>query len=346
MTGALLKSQVETLFDVVAHKSTSVELAFICPQPGCTDKSGHRSVNLKTGKTGCFICNKGGDFVKWARYLGYPVKEEQRIAQAADLTEVTYENFVIPYTADVSLPEGFIYCSDRPKAYYTELIGRMAVRKNLTLDDLVAAQVGFTRKDPFWEPYAIFPVNEFDQLVYFQGRTYIDEPGEGTKKFPTRKECPYSAKYWVYNLDEARQKKAETVIVVESILNVLSLKKKIEALGIENTVAICVFKHSVSKPQLEKIVRCRHIKEVCLLFDHDATRRSWDASRLLINRISLSVAEMPAGKDNKKLDPNDDVDAAWEAFLRRDRATPLSATKRILAQRHEIMNLRDLRVVP
>src|SRR4051812_49135424 len=98
MTGAVLKSQVEALFEVVRHKSTSEELAFICPEPTCTDKSGHRSVNLKSGKTGCFICNKGGDFVFWARKLGYPLKDEQRISSPANLTDITYEKFILPYT--------------------------------------------------------------------------------------------------------------------------------------------------------------------------------------------------------------------------------------------------------
>jgi hypothetical protein len=328
--GPLLKQEIESTFEVVRSRSSQNELTFICPEPGCGDQSGNRSVNLKNGQTNCFRCNVGGSFIPWARRLGY------RFTNAGDATsQLTLEQLfnikpevrsILPVVSEVKLPEGFEYCHDNMESVYTRLIGEMAERKNLCLQDLLDAKVGFTRYHPTWEPFAIFPVFEYDTVVYYQGRTYVDEPGEKTKKFPSNHEVKYGARYWIYNIDEAIKKKAKIVVVVESILNVLSLKWYIRECDLgDHIVPVAAFKHAVSFEQFYKLAKMDHVHEVCLLFDHDAIAESWKDARKFTNRFPITVAEMPEGKDNKRLDPNDDVALAWQVFQERKPYTVINS---------------------
>lgn len=331
MIGPLLKREIETTFNVVRQRSNQNELTFICPQPGCGDSNGNRSVNLKNGKTSCWRCNVGGDFINWARKLGI------RFSNAADVTsnlslkelfDIKPEiRSILPVVAEVKLPAGFTRMADEPKNVYTRLIGEMAVRKNLLPEDLSAVGCGFTSVAPRWEAYAIFPVIEYGTVVYYQGRTYSEEPGDRTKKFPSNAEVTYGARYWIYNIDEVIAKKPRTVILVESILNVLSLKWYMAEQGVTDVVPVAVFKHKVSDEQFFKLSRMDHIQEICLMFDHDAIGASWRGAIKFVNRFKITVAEIPAGEDNKRLDPNDNVELAWKCFLTRSMHSPAAALR-------------------
>jgi len=318
MIGILLKQEIEHTFQVVPHKCSRDELVFLCPE--CGDKSGHRSVNLNTGQTFCFRCNKGqhnkGSFLGWAKALGYTFANEAELSSIPlrDLLAPSTPRSIVPAISKVKLPAGFTPIAKEPKSVYTRLITEMAVRKNLDYDAFVEAGVGFTRIEPRWESFAIFPVREYNIDVYYQGRTYIDVPGESTKLFPTNDAVKYGAAFWVYNLDELRDSRAKVAVVVESILNVLSLRRKFRELGRTDMVPVCVFKHHISKVQIVKLIRCTGLKEVCLLFDHDAIQATWRMVSAISNRIALTVAEMPMLDGNQKLDPNDNVEAAITAI--------------------------------
>jgi len=323
MHGQALKFSVESMFDVVKQRCTHDEIAIICPVPGCGDQTGNRSVNLKNGKTFCWRCNVGGDYVKWARWLGYAIPDDGSSATSIEDLWKTLDppkpKRLIPVISEISLPTGFKSCYDNPDSVYTREIGKMAVRKNLEPIDLVNAGVGYTMDDNKWQQFAIFPVLEYNRIVYFQGRTYWDDPGVSTKRFPSRQEAPLSSKYWIYNIDALQPKCVRVAVVVESILNVLSLQKKFAELGITDIVPVCVFKHHVSKAQFYKILRYKHLEEICLLFDLDAIELAWKDAKEIDTLIASTLAEMPMSDTNRKLDPNDDVNAAWEAIQKRKR---------------------------
>lgn len=335
---AALKLEIEHTFEMAPTRHRGSELYFKCPEPGCNDKSGHRAVNLDNGKTSCFICHKDGDFFRWARRLGYHFSassEDGPLARELIKVEPIKPKLLLPGIVAVPLPRGFTLLSEEPTSVYTKFITRMAKRKNLTYEDFVEAGVGFTRDDPKWEEYAIFPVVEYGTVVYYQGRLYSKgDPERGTKLFPSRTDIPYGSKYWVYNFDELNETKASTALVVESILNVLSLKWKLRELGRTDVVPVCVFKHSISKEQTVKLSRMRNLKEVCLLWDRDATGRAWDGARFLTSRFNVSVAEMPERPGERTLDANDDVEAAIEAFDNRKTYTPYNAVQ------HTLSNMR------
>lgn len=332
-----IKLNAESLFQVVKARSTSEELVIICPQPGCGDRSGNRSINLKTGATNCWRCNKASrNFFQWCRQLGYEVDEDgvDTGMTATDAQTMLgnvgkHAKVLVPVVSGIRLPQGFETCADNPKSVYTRLIGEMAVKKHLRLDDMLEAGVGFTRNNPRWEPYAIFPVLEWQRVVYFQGRKYRSKPGESTKLFPTRQEAPLSSKYWIYGLDELRSGTASTAIVVESILNVLSLRKELRKRGqLNQVVPVCVFKHAISQPQLIKLLGVKHLKEVCLMFDRDALKASWDQASRLADRKRVTIAELP-DIGEAKLDANDDVELALQVFDTRSR---FSDSSRLLRQ--------------
>lgn len=348
MIGPLLKREIESTFTVVPHKCTPEELVFVCPE--CGDKSGNRSVNLKTSKTFCWRCNKGksnkGHFLAWARALGYTFSaDNSNSSTPVDQLLFADEsaNTVVPVLQAVDLPKGFTPIARTPKSVYTRLITDMARRKNLDYADFVEAGAGYTPDDPYWEPYAIFPVQEYTLTCYYQGRTYTDIPGETTKRFPSRKYVKWGAGYWVYNINEVREKRPEIVVVVESILNVLSLRKKLRQLGWDKTVVpVCVFKHSVSQVQAIKLFRCKGIKEFCLLFDHDAINETWRNVNALSNKMAVTVAEMPMKAGNKKLDPNDDVDAAIDAIEKRELYTTESAIGHLVTSERGLSDKRKV----
>jgi len=324
MLGIALRQEIESTFHVVKDRCTRDEVVFLCPE--CGDTTGNRSVNMRTGLTFCWRCNKGnsnrGKFISWAFTLGY------RFTNTENTNSVTFEQMLstleqpvkerVPLLHPVRLPNGFTRLNEDPNGAYAILIERMAIRKHLTFDDFARVGAGFTAIEPKWEAFCIFPVREFDTEVYYQGRTYVDVPGESTKLFPNRKEVPHGASNWVYGLDELRKTRAEIVVVVESILNVLSLRKRFRELGWKKIVPVCVFKHSISRVQMMKLQRYA-VREICMLFDHDAIDKTWKAASS--TALRMTVAEMPAGADNKKLDPNDDVDAAITAFENRQQVS-------------------------
>jgi hypothetical protein len=300
--------------EVVRSKSSQEEIVVVCTEPGCTDRSGHRGINTKTGKTNCWICNKGGLFTKWARRQGFEVDdidENQHKSLEEIVVDKRPDKMLVAYSSDIKLPEGYTLIKDAPKSVYTRMIEEMAVRKNLDRETFERAGVGFTKTDYRWEPYAIFPVIEWDRVVYFQGRTYRDKPGETTKKFPSRKDAPYGARHWLYNIDKLRQG-AHTAIVVESMLNVLSLENEIRKRGWKGIVPVAIFKHKISQEQMVKLLSCRKLKEVCLMFDDDATADAQASTAGLTNTIRVSVAEMPY-----KVDPNDNAELACDIFMKR-----------------------------
>jgi len=331
MTGNRLKREVEALFDVVPSRSTAEELVFICPVVGCGDRSGNRSVNLKTGATNCWRCNVGfKSFVRMCRTLGYSIDEsgssEPDITAVEEvMNSVDQPKLVKPVITDCKLPRGFTLLSDAPKSVYAQLIEEMAESKHLSREDFERVRVGFTKRDPKWEPYAIFPVFEWGHVVYFQGRLYNAQPGEATKRFPARSEVPLGSKYWVYNIDAARTS-AKTVIIVESILNVLSLERKLAEEGVNGVVPVCVFKHAVSSPQSAKLMSLRNVEEFCFMFDADATAEAWRFAEKASNHRRVTVAEIPAVGGRKTFDPNDDVEIAWGRFIERRRADVPSET--------------------
>lgn len=343
MIGPVLKQEIENTFTVVREKSSGNELVFLCPE--CGDRSGHRSLNLKTGMTFCFRCNKGvnnkGHFLAWARALGYRFSSDGGFGSIPleQLFEQEEENTIVPVVKPCKLPKGFTPIERDPQNVYSRLITKMAKRKNLDYEAFVEVGAGYTEQMP-WEPYCIFPVTEYDMAVYYQGRTYVDVPGETTKKFPSRRDVEFGASYWVYNIDEVRKSHAPVVVIVESILNVLSLRRKFRELGVEKDFAVaCVFKHYVSRVQALKLLRCRAAKEFCLLFDHDAIDQTWKMVTQLGNRVKVSIAEMPLVDGNRKADPNDDVDAGWQAI--KDRKPYKVSTM----YHHRLETTYDLKVV-
>jgi len=323
-------STVESAFTVVPDRSSKEEICFVCPEKRCGDKSGNRSVSVKTGLTNCWRCGIAGDFYKWAHGLGIEIEPDEDATASLDAAVHELDEALSDkrkkavYAVEVPLPKGFRLVADHPKAYESKRIKRMAERKRLTFEDMVSADVGFTT-DREWGDYAIFPVTEWGRPVYYQGRTYDDPDHGSTKKFPSRSVCPLGSRHWVYGIDEARN--ARVVIAVESILNVLSLRRELAAQRVTDVAPVAVFKHKISAEQAIKISGLRQMEELCLMFDEDAITDSYkevlNSDRL--QRVSKSVVEMPKG-----VDANDDAMLAVKLWRRRKPARRDASDIRIL----------------
>jgi hypothetical protein len=326
-----IRHQVSSAFQVIQGRSNVDELCVLCPVPGCGDKSGNRSINLKNGYTNCWRCPEGQPHHIKSLFtsVGLEFQDDGTIS-VEEVNNILFRDNRKPLTPVqvVELPLGFQFLSDYQESCYHMFCANMAKRKHLDITDLEKANAGFTREG-LWEPFCIFPVIEDDRVVYYQGRTYTDDGFEKTKKFPSKQEVRYGMSYWVYNLNALTSPPARLGIIVESILNVLSLRKYIQQEKLP-WVPVCVFTHRISAAQFNKICRYRHIKEWCVLFDSDSTALAHaSASRLNPIRPPISVAEMPHGKNDDDSvrttnDANDDVEAAIEAIKKRKKADSLS----------------------
>jgi hypothetical protein len=342
-----LQRFIETTFQVARDRCTHNEIVFVCPWPGCGDETGNRGVNLDTGLTNCWRCNVGGHIFSFLRQLGYDpdtIKElaAQVPAQPFRLRLQSYRKK--HQSRQVYLPEGFTFLSDdkpvgnRPHSIYYTLIEAMARRKKLTVEDLIEAKAGYTRVDTEWEAYCIFPVYSWNRLVYFQGRAYTDEEGQPNKRFPSNDQVELGASFWIYEEDVLRQEWVRRVVVVESILNVLSLRKKFRQMNVKDVAVVSTFSSTVSTRHWEKLLRGKQIEEICLLFDADATEKAWKAARRASfhhpNRVKFTIADMPFAPETK-IDPNDEPDAAYAAWEKRKVYTETTGLARRLRKAGE-----------
>lgn len=310
-----LKDLLERHFDFVKDRSSNEEICIICPE--CEDQTGNRYVNLSSNLTNCWKCDEFKGPVQFLlRHHGVELEQE-------DLEEILGVNPIEEFESEVEsdskseisqpieFPKGFISLRKEPSGAYADLIGDMAQRKKLSLEDFINADVGFTREG-IWERFAIFPVYEFDKLVYYQGRTYSkSNEGKNTKRFPRKVDVPLGAGNWLYNFNEAS--KAKIVIVVESILNVLSLRKILAERHVTEVAVVAVFKHAISRVQLSKMMALPAL-EFCLMFDSDATASSWkSAQKIYQAKRKASIATMPSG-----IDANDDAEVALKMFNARE----------------------------
>ena len=325
MNSTRLRHDIASAFQIVKERSTEEEICIVCPVPGCQDKSGNRYINVKTLLTHCYRCEgKSPGHVKSLFHLtGVEFAEDTLALEPADLQELLRDRSKPALTPvqNIELPEGFSPLRKNRSSCYWKFCQKMAERKHLTIRDLEDAEAGFTRIG-FWEPFCIFPTYEGGRTVYYQGRTYLDDNTDSTKKFPSKKDVPYGARYWIYGLDALADPSIRMVIVVESILNLLSLKKKLRETSQPDIMPICVFTHFLSRSQVTKMQRYPHIKEWCLLFDSDSTGLAESTALKLNALLPASVAKMPPGLEpdgtvRETNDANDDVEAAMKAIDKR-----------------------------
>jgi hypothetical protein len=312
-----IRTFVEQNFDVIRERSSQDEIVFLCGT--CNDSSGNRSVNVKTGLTSCWKCNIGGTIKSYAKRVGIEFNiddrqgttDSQEIEQSLNELRTGRAKGQVEIVTEVELPHGFTPLTLEGNDTPHRLARAMARRKNLDMQALVEAGAGVAPDNPLWSPYVIFPVIEWGRVVYYQGRTMLDPPGGSTKKFPSRKLLPRGSRYWIYNIDELRERGGKA-IAVESILNVLSLKIELQYRGITEFVPIGVFKHKLSPEQCSKLRRVKKVEELVFLYDADATASADAEAVRLVNSFELtSVAPMPVD------DANDNAQLAVDQILAR-----------------------------
>lgn len=349
-----LKHELASAFKVVKDRCIGDEICILCPIPGCADKSGNRFVNVKTLYTNCWRCEaKQPHHVKGLfRAIGLNWEDDHVLepSEVAELLRGPVSKALTP-VQDVPLPVGFEPLTENRDSCYWKFCKRMAERKHLEIEDLEFTGAGFTREGA-WEPFCIFPVYEGPRMAYYQGRTYTDDGFDTTKKFPNKRDVPYGANYWVHGLDELADDRIHLVVLVESILNRLSLNRKFRELNITDMRAVCVFTHFLSRAQTAKMLRYRNVTEWCILFDSDSTALAHRTAVNLSSAIKASVAEMPFGSNKdgsvrKTNDANDDVETALKVIESRRRPDSvmvlrgLAASSRKSALEHGYSNPWD-----
>jgi hypothetical protein len=211
------------------------------------------------------------------------------------------------------------------------MIGEMAVRKNLEPEDLVEAGVGFTREHPVWEKFAIFPVNRVRPhrllpRAHLRGRAGRHDQA-----------VPHGAGGQVWGALLALQSRRAAPDQGPTgdrggVDSQRDLSPQIfPADWLHRGGARGRFQAPGQPEQFYKLSKLKTVRDVCLLFDHDAIGHAWKDARQFVGRFKISVAEMPAGAENNaRLDPNDDVELAWEVFQKR---SPTTLQQRFLSNK-------------
>jgi hypothetical protein len=318
-----LRRLLEQNFDLVKERSNDEEIVIVCPEPGCPDKTGNCSINVQKGIVHCWRCNISTHIVPFLTKHEIDFENESLEDFTSDNPIENLEQSLdadkTPQIIDIELPKGFTLLSQEPDSIYVRLIAQMAQRKHLYLQDFIDIGAGFTRFGE-WEPFCIFPVYELNKLVYYQGRTYAPRfESSKTKRFPDKKDIPLGASNWLYGYDRIIQPRVKIVVIVESILNVLSLRWKFKCESITHVEPVAIFKHAISKIQMAKLL-ASSADEFCLMYDGDATVNAWEEAKKLSGNRLATVATMPIGTD-----ANDDSNLAFERFNQREKFTPASA---------------------
>lgn len=329
---AALRSILESYFTVVAERSTPGNIAIICPEANCGDRTGNRVFSAKEGVTNCWRCGNptSGNIARWLKLRDITIdssdfeRVESVQSTAAKLSATLNTKPIAKSTIDVvRLPLGFTPLTKLTDKKLLAEVALMAERKRLSLADFKAVGVGCTHDQSYdWHKYCIFPVYELNRLVYYQGRTYSMEfEGGATKRFPSKQQVPHGSAYWIYNWDNAAKPNVEVVIIVESMLNVISLRKALQTMGVDWAEPVAIFKHKLSPIQVSKLLLLG-AGEFCLMFDGDALRDAWSEATKLLASKKVTIAEMPIG-----IDANDDVGLALQRFEARKTWSPLAALK-------------------
>ena len=92
MNGTQLKQILRETFTEVPDKYRENEFCILCPD--CDDHSGHRSVNLRTGLTNCFKCNRGGHIKSWLKARGVDLEDGVSAFQTNETTIAPSRSFM------------------------------------------------------------------------------------------------------------------------------------------------------------------------------------------------------------------------------------------------------------
>lgn len=189
--------------------------------------------------------------------------------------------------ADITLPEEFLTLKEMSK-YDSEPIYDYLEARGLPHKVVDKARVGYCTTGKFWG-YIIFPVfDDEGRVIYWQARSY--KKREKKWHNPT-----FSAKGEIlYRISSP--KKPETIILVESIINLLTL----ETAHHNSHVAIfALLGSSMTDAQMDKIlVYERRLKDIVIALDDDAIRAAVLMAERLAGIIpSIRIAKFPEGQD-------------------------------------------------
>jgi hypothetical protein len=191
----------------------------------------------------------------------------------------------------LKLPEGFRTLKSMPD-YRSEPIYDYLDSRGLRRKIVNMARVGYVREGDLWG-YMIFPVFNFDgQVIYWQGRRFKNRKSKFYNPTSSvRDEILYQVRW---------PRKPKTCIVVESIINVLTLESN---WGEDDAVIMGTFGTSITEEQFYKILEYNGvIKEIVLALDPDALRVAFDfADRLGSIVPKIKVPMFPDGEDVNSL---------------------------------------------
>jgi len=192
--------------------------------------------------------------------------------------------------ADLKLPEGFRTLADmrrRDSEPIYDYLDSRGLRKKI----LDRARVGYVREGKMWG-YIIFPVfNPDGEVIYWQGR-----------RFKKRKPKFYNPKSsikgeLVYQIRSER--KPEYVVVVESIINALTLESGWEG---SDVVIMATLGKGLSEYQKSRIlVYEKSVKELWLGLDPDAIRETLEFARYVGTFTKVRIPRFPEGEDINSL---------------------------------------------
>jgi len=190
--------------------------------------------------------------------------------------------------ADLKLPKEFETLEEmKPgdsEPIYDYLESRGLQRKLLNM-----AKVGYCKKGKFWG-YIIFPVfDEEGNVIYWQARRFKNRE----KKWHNPTSSLKSE--IIYRIHSPRRPKS--VVIVESIINLLTLETK--HMGSHTPMLVSILGSSLSDSQRDKILMYeRHVTDLIIALDGDAMRAAVPIAEKFLGIFPcIRIARFPDDKD-------------------------------------------------
>lgn len=200
--------------------------------------------------------------------------------------------------ADVTLPKEFKTLEAWKPSVANPIYSYLESRSLNSQHIIDQAQIGYAKNGKYWG-YIILPIFDPEgKLIYWQGRRFKKrEPKFWNPKSSKKSEIVYQLR---------GSSKPKTIIVVESIFNVLTLESGLflskDKKELEDYVIIGTLGKGMSDYQKNRILLYEHsLKELWLALDPDALREAVDFARFVGTFAKVRIPKFPEGEDVNSL---------------------------------------------
>lgn len=256
----------EELKSVLLNPRPNTRNHYISDCPYC-EKSKHFYINRSSQRWDCKKCGEEGNIVKLLHYLGklfllgeFKSLERSKIKLLSEFSEnIETEEYEEPPIR--KMPLGF------KRVLSDEYLKSRRFKKI----NFQQNTIGYSNLIPSLNNYVLFSVVEDGECRGYVARytKNISKDDKKTLRYKNDKGAKFSN--LIFGYDEIIENKTNTVIIVEGIIDKITLDNVLELNKQDDIKAVCTFGKKISFSQTIKLIR-KNVKNIILLLDYDAIK--------------------------------------------------------------------------